>query len=122
MKKSAFTILAVVALIFIAAASFRPSLPLQAPKGIPDSVFAVFDKSCVTCHSTDGNGMAKSKLNFDNWDSYSSDKMASKASAIAKVLTKGTMPPSGFRKSNPGLAPTETDVNRVLSWAGTFNK
>jgi cytochrome c5 len=122
MKKSVFAMIAVSALVFTAAVSFRPVTRVQAPQSIPDSVYAVFDKSCVTCHSTDGNGMAKSKLNFDNWDSYAPDKKASKAAAIDKMLAKGAMPPSGFRKNNPSLIPNETDMKKVSAWAGSFGK
>jgi cytochrome c5 len=120
MKKSAFAAVAVIALIFIAVVSFRPAQIAQAPKSIPDTVYAVFEKSCITCHSTDGNGMAKSKVNFDNWDTYSPEKQASKAAAISKMLTKGSMPPSGFRKNNPDLIPTEADVAKVNAWARSF--
>ena len=46
------------------------------PKGIPDSVFTIIQNSCMDCHATDGNGMAKSKINFDKWDTYSPEKQA----------------------------------------------
>jgi mono/diheme cytochrome c family protein len=121
MKKSVIAVVAVVAaLIYITAVSFKPVRAPEAPKSIPDSVYAVFSKSCIGCHADDGNGMAKSKVNFDKWDSYSPEKQASKAAAISKMLNKGAMPPSGFRKSNPTLIPTEADVAKVTAWAKSF--
>ena len=120
MKKSAIALIAVSVLVLAAATSFRPSTRAEGPKSIPDSVFAVFDKSCINCHSNDGSGMAKGKLNFDKWDSYSGEKMVSKARDISKELEKGAMPPSNFRKNNPDLVPTEADVAIVKAWAGSL--
>jgi cytochrome c5 len=123
MKKSAFAAMAVVAaLIFLTAVSFRPATVPQAPKGIPDSVYAVFSKSCIACHADDGNGMAKSKVNFDKWDTYSPEKQAGKAEAISKMLNKGAMPPSGFRRENPDLVPKAADVAKVSAWATSLQK
>ena len=113
--------MAIAAVIFTTAVSFRPATSRQASKNIPDSVYAVFEKSCITCHADDGSGMARSKVNFDKWDSYAPEKQASKAAAINKMLTKGSMPPSGFRKNNPDLVPTDADVARVSAWAKSLN-
>ncbi len=123
MKKSLIATLALLAVVLIAATAFSPSGkgPSKAPKGIPDSIFTVLDKSCTHCHVTDGNGMAKSHVNFDNWDTYDAKKQASKAQAICKEMTKGAMPPGGFRKSNPDLVPTDADIRKVCAWANTLN-
>lgn len=120
MKKSMFAIVAMVLAIFIMSASFRPAHVVQGPKTIPDSVYAVFEKSCIGCHASDGNKMAASHVNFDNWDSYSKEKQADKAADISKVLNKGSMPPGGFRKNNPAKVPTPADVAKVTAWAKTF--
>jgi mono/diheme cytochrome c family protein len=123
MKKSALAIVSVFVLVLITAAAFTPSGKSSSPtpKGIPDSVFAVFQKSCITCHANDGNGMAKSHVNFDNWDTYTAEKQASKATDICKQLSKGSMPPGGFRKNNPDLVPTAADVKKVCDWAHSLN-
>jgi mono/diheme cytochrome c family protein len=120
MKKSAFVITAMVLVIFVIAASFRPARVAQGPKTIPDSVYAVFEKSCIGCHSSSGNKMAASHVNFDNWDTYSKDKQADKVADISKVMNKGAMPPAGFRKNNPGKVPSPADVAKVTAWAKTF--
>ena len=117
MKKTAFAFSIVMLLVFISAVSFRPTRVAQGPKSIPDSVYAVFEKACITCHADDGNGMAKSKVNFDKWDSYAKEKQASKAEDISNMLSKGKMPPSSFRKNNPDLVPTDADVAKVNAWA-----
>ena len=120
MKKSAFAIFAVLLVVFIAAASFKPASVTKGPKTMPDSVYAVFEKSCVKCHATGGNKMAASHVNFDNWDTYSKEKQADKAADISKEMNKGAMPPSGFRKNNPDKIPTPADVAKVTAWAKTL--
>ena len=114
---------AILLVILTVAAAFTPSGKSSptAPKGIPDSVFAVFHKTCINCHADDGNGMARSHVNFDKWDTYSAEKQADKAKDICKMLTKGAMPPGSYRKANPDLVPTEAEVKKVCDWAHTLN-
>ena len=90
--------------------------------GIPDSLLKIFRKSCMDCHAIDASGLAKGKLNFDKWESYSPEKQASKANDICEEVTKASMPPKGFRKNNPDLIPTEGDVKLICSWAQTLQK
>ncbi len=46
-------------------------------KTVPADVTAIIEKSCIRCHSDDGNTLAKMKFNFTKWDEYSSDEQAS---------------------------------------------
>lgn len=124
MKKTGITIFALTGiLIILAAFNTAPDTTFSdPPKNIPDSVWAVVEKSCYDCHSSDGNGMAKAKINFDKWDDYSSDKQVSKAQDICTELQKGKMPPSKHRKNNPETIPTDVEVARICTWVQQIGK
>ena len=124
MKKSALFSAAGFILLLIAFAAFRPA-PSHSPAAsvaIPDSLSVIFEKSCMGCHSTDGNGMARSHVNFEKWNDYTPEKHASKAKDICKELTKGAMPPASFRKNNPDKVPTEKEIKMICDWTASFNK
>ena len=69
-----------------------------------------------------GQGLAKSKLNFDKWDVYSVEKQVKKTKDICKVLQSQKMPPSKYLKKNPDVAPSPTEVVRVCYWVGELEK
>lgn len=129
--KKVFAIIAIVAGIgLVFAITFQTqqarglqsaSVSIMAPV-MPDSVMKIFKKSCMDCHSNDGSGMAKGKVNFDKWETYTPEKQASKAKDICEEVTKVSMPPKGFRKNNPDLVPTEADIKTICAWAQTFQK
>ncbi len=83
---------------------------------IPDSVFSVFQKSCMDCHSDDGSAMARGKVNFSKWETYDAAKKVKKAGAICEELSDGSMPPKGWKKNNPDDVPSQTEVTRVCNW------
>lgn len=89
---------------------------------IPDSIYKIFQKSCMDCHADDGSSMAKSKLNFSKWESYDADKKVKKAKDICEEMKKGSMPPKGFRKNNPDLIPTGAEVDAVCKWVASIEK
>jgi mono/diheme cytochrome c family protein len=89
---------------------------------LPDSILKFAQKSCMACHSDDGSGMAKGRLNFDKWDSYGEKKWPGKAQSICDIITKGKMPPKGFKENNPDAVPTEKDIKMVCSWAASLQK
>lgn len=120
MKASTILTTAILVGIILTMASFGRMNSGSAPEAIPDSVYAVLEKSCLTCHSDNGNGLAKGKVNFEKWDSYSAGKKADKAADINKVVSRGVMPPSGFRKNNPDLVPTEADIAIITAWTKQF--
>lgn len=124
MKKSRILITALTGTLFIFAAFVRTAGPSPAdpPKGMNDSVWAVVKKSCYDCHSNDGNSMAKSKINFDNWAGYSETKQLAKAQNMCNMLQKGKMPPPKYRTNNPDAVPTTADVALVCNWAKQTGK
>lgn len=124
MKKSSVALLALAgAVIFFVSFISPGSLPVtDPPQGIPDSVWYVLETSCYECHSSDGNGMAKAKLNLDKWDEYPSDKQVAKAKEICSQMQKGKMPPSKYRLHNPDAVPSPEALSRVCSWVRKTEK
>lgn len=114
--------------IFLMVLAFRPAPAIGSVKFIegnpelPDSVAKLVQKSCLDCHGEDGNGMAKSHVNFGKWNTYDVKKQASKASDMSKQLSKSSMPPGKWRKNNPDNVPTEKDVKLIQNWAAALNK
>lgn len=84
---------------------------------IPENLKVIFQKSCMDCHATGGKGIAKMKVNFSSWDAYTADKQAGKASAINKVITKGSMPPKGYIKSHPDAVITDAQKAEISKWS-----
>jgi cytochrome c553 len=91
-------------------------------KVLPDSIQKFVQKACMDCHSDDGSGMARSKVNFSKWDSYDAEKQAKKANAMSKELAKSGMPPKKWRANNPDGVPTPADVDMVARWAKSLKK
>jgi cytochrome c5 len=122
---SAVVIVAVAASVILmpsrASSSMKPGSPV-ASVTIPDTLMKVFQRACMDCHATDGNGMAKAHVNFSEWNNYSPDKQVEKAQAICKMLEKGSMPPKGWKKNNPDAVPTQKEVSAICNWAGSLNK
>jgi len=127
MKKTASFLAFGLVIIFILAFIFQPgnvtgSQPGSAgPSSIPDSVMKIIQKSCISCHSKDGNSMAKMHVNFDNWDNYGK-KQSSKAQDMCDMITKGKMPPKSFREKNPNSVPTDKEIKTICAWAGSLKK
>ena len=118
--------------IFVFVVAFSPAsgtskgsshnTPAPAGPAFPDSVSKIIEKSCYPCHSEPGNGMAMMHLNFDKWDSYSPEKQADKAKAMAKKVSAGKMPTGSFKKNNPDKVPTDIEVATLNNWAKSFEK
>ena len=129
MKKTLLAILAVfmvVALSLLAKPLVRGSSDIfisgNEGTALPDSIMKIVKVSCMDCHSDYGSMMAKSKLNFSAWESYKVDKQCDKANAACKILTKGSMPPKGFRAKNPNAVPTQAQINTICNWAKALTK
>ncbi len=127
MKKSLAFLGVSIALIFFFALAFRPvgaSASAKFSEGnpeLPDSVAKIIQKACLDCHGDNGNGMAKSHVNFGKWNTYDVKKQAGKAYDISKVLSKGSMPPGKWRKNNPDNIPTQAEVDLIKNWAKALN-
>jgi hypothetical protein len=86
-------------------------------KPISPAVVKIAERSCLKCHAEGGNEMAMMHLNLSNWDKFSPEKQAGKAKDMCKMVSKGKMPPKGFREKNPGAAPTKDEVKIICDWA-----
>jgi mono/diheme cytochrome c family protein len=84
---------------------------------IPEDINKIFQRSCMSCHGSDGGRLPKSKLNFSRWAAYDEAKQIEKASLICNELRKGKMPPKPARESNPELIPTKEQTDSVCKWA-----
>lgn len=128
MKKTMPYFALVIAVTFILIVGFQPRLVSGSKIGsapdssLPDSIMKIVQKSCIKCHSNNGSAMAKMKVNFDSWDSYGDKKQSSKAKNICDELTKGKMPPKGYRESNPNAVPTDKEIKTICAWAASFQK
>ena len=124
MKKSGTIFIALFVMMLITSAFIIQdgTPPNDPPKSIPDSVWAIFEINCYDCHSDNGNSMAKANLNFDKWDTYSSEKQMKKTIDICKTMRNQKMPPPKFLKKNPDIAPSPADVVRVCNWLSELEK
>ena len=130
MKKIALISLISMSVMFAIVLLFNPQTvigskkPVPASPGtaLPDSVLKFVQKTCMDCHADDGNFMAKGKVNFSTWDTYTDEKQADKAKAICKALTKKSMPPSKWCKNNTANVPTQADIDMVCRWATSLQK
>ena len=103
----------------------QPGKKATQGQAIPDSLFKIFQNSCMACHATGANPFAASKVNFTDWQKYNASKQASKASAICKVISKGTMPPKSYVTSNPNSVITPKQSTDICNWAtslGSYKK
>jgi hypothetical protein len=104
------------------ATALKPNKQEAESRALPDNINKIIQKSCFGCHSSEGNSMAKSHVNFTQWEGYAVEKQASKAKSIAKMVTKGSMPPKGFKKSHPDAIPSQAEVEEISKWADALNK
>ncbi|MGA2822273.1 MAG: heme-binding domain-containing protein [Bacteroidales bacterium] len=126
MKRPMIITVAVVSTLFITALIINPLTIQSASKGsitgkpIPANVMKIADKSCVKCHTEPGDFMAVSHLNLSNWDKYSPEKQAAKASSMCTMVTKDKMPPKGFRSKHPDGVPTTEEQKTICDWAASL--
>ena len=126
MKRPVIITVAVVSIFFFSALIINPLTIQSASKGgvtgkpIPADVMKIADKSCVHCHVEPGDFMAVSHLNLSNWDKYSPEKQAEKASKMCKMVTKDKMPPKGFRSKHPEGVPSSEELKTICNWAASI--
>jgi mono/diheme cytochrome c family protein len=89
---------------------------------IPSAVHKIMETSCFACHGEGGKGMALAHVKMAELDTYSPDKLASKAEDMCKMVTKGKMPPKGFLNDHPEAKLTPEQVAAICSWSESLNK
>ena len=90
---------------------------VEKSKPVPAAVTAIIEKSCIGCHSDDGNSLAKMHVNFTKWSEYSAEEQTSNGQDIVKMVTKGKMPPKKFLKNNPEAKLTDAEETTICNWA-----
>lgn len=83
---------------------------------IPADLQPVIKNSCMPCHSSGAKGLAKSRVNFSNWETSKPSTLVKKGKAICKMITKDKMPPAQFRESSPELALTPAQKEAICKW------
>jgi len=106
-----------VVIVSVVYTSSQISAQTAVAKPIPADVLKFTEKSCNACHGEQGGKMAQSALNLAGWDKYSPEKQAAKAKAMCDEVTKGKMPPKGYRNNNPGSVPGDEDIKMLCNWA-----
>lgn len=98
--------------------SGQETSPASAP--LPASINKIVSVSCMPCHSSKGGLLSRSKLNFDDWTSYSAEKQKKKAGEMYKKLKKAQMPPKTARENNPDIIPTSEQIGIIKDWANSL--
>ena len=123
MKKSIGVSFAVLGIVFLTSMIMNNSSAQSSQKTgivskpISPAVMKIAERSCLKCHAEGGNEMAMMHLNLSNWDKFSPEKQAGKAKDMCKMISKGKMPPKGFKENNPGAAPTKDEAKIICDWA-----
>ena len=89
---------------------------------IQADAYKIIQSSCIDCHAKGGKKIAMSHVNFSEWDSYTAEKKAVKASDMVKMLQKGKMPPKLYRESHPETVPTPAQIETISKWADSLPK
>ena len=92
----------------------------QSGISIPEDVAKILKNSCTSCHDANSKGTAKLIWNFSVWDTYAVEKQEKKSNAICNAMTKGSMPPSGIKQSNPDKIPTKAQTEIICKWAASL--
>jgi hypothetical protein len=84
---------------------------------IPENVYKIVERSCFHCHSdSSSNFAAKGKLNFTNWNDYSTARKISRLDAVCNMITKGKMPKKSFIKDHPDKALSPEEREMICKW------
>jgi mono/diheme cytochrome c family protein len=89
---------------------------------IPAAVHNIMATSCFACHGEGGKGMALAHVKMAELNTYSPEKLAGKAEAMCKMVTKGKMPPNGYLKEHPEAKLTPEQIATICSWSESLNK
>ena len=100
----------------------NPKVKAENRNQIPDSLKTIFKNSCISCHSSGGNMIAESHLNFDKWNNYKIKKQIKKADKICDMITEGKMPPKKTREAKPETIPTKAQIDYICKWVNSLGK
>ena len=105
-----------------ASASNSGSVSKADSSSVPIAVHKIMATSCFACHGEGGKGMALARVRMSELSTYSPEKLAGKAEAMCKMVTKGKMPPKGFLNEHPEAKLTQEQVATICDWSAELNK
>jgi mono/diheme cytochrome c family protein len=126
--KSQYYLPLLLLMLCVFALSSGKSVPSSnpAPKAdtsvVPDDVHKILATSCFACHGLAGKSMALAHVKMAELDTYSPEKLAAKAKAMCKMVTKGKMPPKGYLKEHPEAKLTPEQVATICNWSSELKK
>jgi hypothetical protein len=116
--------------------SLEQSLAIEAYVQVDPKVAAIFERSCVDCHSnktrwpwyshvapvswfvTDHVNHGRSHLNFSEWGSYDRERQRQLLKQSCGEVKSGAMPLSSYTPLHPGSKLTLEDVKTICDWSG----
>jgi hypothetical protein len=113
--------------LFLGFGLFLVNLPItgqelpQVSPSLPDNVNQIFTYSCVPCHTSKGGLLSRMKLNFTEWNEYSSKKQHKKAEKIYSELKKDAMPPKSARETRPEIIPSKEQIAIIKKWSESLS-
>lgn len=124
MKKSKLSLavlkLSLIISFLVLAMTIHGQDTIKVASALPDDINKIISASCMPCHSAKGGMLARGKLNFTEWSSYSSEKQKEKAEDIYKEVSKDKMPPKSARETRPDIIPTKEQVEILKKWVDSF--
>jgi hypothetical protein len=122
MKKLTIIFIVVAGVICVTAFMNKPGSPraVQSKKPIPNSVLMIIEKSCINCHVEPGKKLALAHVNLSRWDRYKAEKQANKSKDMCRMVSKGKMPPKGFKEKNPGFVITKEEIKTICDWSASI--
>jgi len=113
---------------------FDEAQTLQGVSSLPPDVAALFDRSCVDCHSNKTNWRwytyvapvswytvghvndGRSELNFSEWGTYSARKKGTRLNAICDLCQRGEMPLGSYALVHREVVLSPDEVKRICEW------
>ena len=112
-----------------------PSLAIESHVQVDPTVGAIFDRSCVDCHSNktrwpwyshvapvswfviDHVNEGRKELNLSEWGKYDQRRQLGKLRQICREVTNGAMPLGSYTPMHAGSKLTPDDVKTLCDWS-----
>ena len=113
----------------------RTNPPVEAALKAPDDVQAVFDRSCIDCHShatkwpwyayvapvswlvVHDTNEGRRHMNFSKWGTYSEKRRRKKARQVWDEVEEGDMPIASYLLMHPGAKLSGVDRATLRAWS-----
>ena len=93
-------------------------LDVKPAPGFPEEIMKIVINSCYDCHSGETQSqIAKTVLNFDNWNDYKTSKKVHLLGKMDEAINEKSMPPQKYLKQNPEKILTQDQIDLFSKWA-----